>query len=146
MKKLVELGIIEKVPSIKLYGIKGTSNYRIFVCPNERKSMKLVMTRFALHNLRIKHLILLSSFMNSLPLADNLKDEFHKVVLATQVQNAPDFIKAKNVLFKIAMDSKEGTLYSSKSLRAVFVGAYNKAVECSNVNPNKSIIYRRNFF
>jgi len=104
MKKLVELGIIEKVPSIKLYGIKGTSNYRIFVCPNERKSMK--------------HLILLSSFMNSLPLADNLKDEFHKVVLATQVQNAPDFIKAKNVLFKIAMDSKEGTLYSSKYIES----------------------------
>ena len=118
MKKLVELGIIEKVPSIKLYGIKGTSNYRIFVSPNERKSMKLIMTRFALHNLRIKHLILLSSLMNSLPLADNLKDEFHKVVLATQVQNAPDFIKAKNELFKIAMDSKEGTLYSSKYIES----------------------------
>ncbi|MFA1735991.1 hypothetical protein [Lysinibacillus fusiformis] len=76
--------------------------------------------------------------MNSLPLADNLKDEFHKVVLATQVQNAPDFIKAKNVLFKIAMDSKEGTLIVASTLRAVFVGAYNRAVEGSNVNLNKS--------
>lgn len=28
--------------------------------------------------------------MHSLPLADNLKDELHKVVLATQVNSAPD--------------------------------------------------------
>jgi len=81
---------------------------------------------------------MLFDFMNSLPLADNLKDELHKVVLATQVQNAPDFIKAKNVLFKIAMDIKEGTLTVTNTLRAVFAGAYNKAVERSKVKPNKS--------
>lgn len=73
--------------------------------------------------------VLLFDFMNSLPLADNLKDELHKVVLATQVQNAPDFIKAKNVLFKIAMDIKEGILTVTSTLRAVFVGAYNKVIE-----------------
>ncbi|CAM5270251.1 Helix-turn-helix domain-containing protein OS=Lysinibacillus sphaericus OX=1421 GN=LS41612_21020 PE=4 SV=1 [Lysinibacillus sphaericus] len=72
--------------------------------------------------------VMLFDFMNSLPLADNLKDELHKVVLAAQVQSAPDFIKAKNVLLKIAMDIKEGTLTVASTLRAVFVGAYNKAV------------------
>lgn len=56
----------------------------------------------------------------------------HKVVLATQVQNAPDFIKAKNVLFKI-MDIKEGILTVTSTLRTVFVGAYNKAVKRSSV-------------
>jgi predicted transcriptional regulator len=76
--------------------------------------------------------VMLFDFMNSLPLADNLKDELHKVVLATQVQNAPDFIKAKNVLFKIAMDIKEGTLTIASTLRAVFTGAYSKAIERSN--------------
>ncbi len=82
--------------------------------------------------------VMLFDFMNSLPLADNLKDELHKVVLATQVHNAPDFIKAKNVLFKIAMDIKEGTLTVTSTLRAVFVGAYNKAVERSSVKLRKS--------
>lgn len=82
--------------------------------------------------------VMLFDFMNSLPLADNLKDELHKVVLAAQVQNAPDFIKAKNVLFKIAMDIKEGTLTVASTLRAVFIGAYNKDVRRSKVKPNKS--------
>ncbi|MET4563365.1 putative transcriptional regulator [Lysinibacillus parviboronicapiens] len=72
---------------------------------------------------------MLFDFMHSLPLADNLKDELHKVVLATKVQNVPDFIRAKNVLFKIAMDIKEGVLTVASTLRAVFVGAYSKAVE-----------------
>ncbi len=82
--------------------------------------------------------IMLFDFMNSLPLADNLKDELHKVVLSAQVQNASDFIKAKNVLFKIAMDIKEGVLTVTSTLRAVFVGAYNKAAERSSVKLSKS--------
>jgi len=81
---------------------------------------------------------MLYDFMNSLPLADNLKDELHKVVLAAQVHSAPDFIKAKNVLFKIAMDIKEGVLTVASTLRAVFVGAYSKAVERLNKKPSKS--------
>ncbi|MGE7951813.1 helix-turn-helix domain-containing protein [Lysinibacillus xylanilyticus] len=82
---------------------------------------------------------MLFDFMSSLPLADNLKDELHKVVLATQVQSATDFIKAKNVLFKIAMDIKEGVLTITNTLRAVFVGAYSKAVERLSKKSNKSL-------
>ncbi|MEK4171618.1 hypothetical protein MHI22_08610 [Lysinibacillus sp. FSL L8-0312] len=82
--------------------------------------------------------VMLLDFMNSLPLADNLKDELHKVVLATQVQNTPEFIKAKNVLFKIAMDIKEGILTVTSTLRAVFAGTYNKAVERSSVKLRRS--------
>ncbi|MFJ7922504.1 helix-turn-helix domain-containing protein [Lysinibacillus fusiformis] len=82
--------------------------------------------------------VMLFDFMNSLPFADNLKEELHKVVLATQVQNTTDFIKAKNVLFKIAMDIKEGVLTVTSTLRAVFVGAYNKAAERSCVKLSKS--------
>ncbi|WP_157764844.1 hypothetical protein [Solibacillus sp. R5-41] len=36
---------------------------------------------------------------------------------------APDLIKVKIVLFKIAMDIKGGTLTVASTLRAVFVGA-----------------------
>ncbi|MCS5501942.1 helix-turn-helix domain-containing protein [Lysinibacillus sp. A4] len=82
--------------------------------------------------------VMLFDFMNSLPLADNLKDELHKVVMAAQVENAPDFIKAKNVLFKIAMDIKEGILTVTSTLRAVFVGAFNKAVERSSMKQYNS--------
>ncbi|MGN4125076.1 hypothetical protein ACMGD3_08690 [Lysinibacillus sphaericus] len=62
----------------------------------------------------------------------------HKVVLSTQIQNATDFIRAKNVLFKIAMDIKEGVLTVASTLRAVFVGAYSKAVERSSMKSSKS--------
>ncbi|MCK1989491.1 helix-turn-helix domain-containing protein [Lysinibacillus fusiformis] len=178
MKKLAGLGIIEKVPSTKLNGIKGASIYRILpyvpssvsqretvdeasndaVCrpqSENQPSSSFYLSSFKTSNLQEayesahaekearkeymnEYQMMLFDFMNSLPLADNLKDELHKVVLATQVQNAPDFIKAKNVLFKIAMDIKEGTLTVASTLRAVFVGAYNKAVGRSTVKPNKS--------
>ncbi|MGE7752764.1 helix-turn-helix domain-containing protein [Lysinibacillus fusiformis] len=178
MKKLTEVGIIEKVPSTKLNGIKGASIYRILpyvpssvsqretvdeasndaVCrpqSENQPSSSFYLSSFKTSNLQEvyesahaekeahkeymnEYQVMLFDFMNSLPLADNLKDELHKVVLATQVQNAPDFIKAKNVLFKIAMDIKEGTLTVASTLRAVFIGAYNKAVGRSKVKPDKS--------
>ncbi|MFJ7951503.1 helix-turn-helix transcriptional regulator [Lysinibacillus sp. NPDC096418] len=72
---------------------------------------------------------MLFDFMHSLPLTDNLKDELHKVVLAAHVFCVEDFVKAKNVLFKIATDIVDGTLTVTSTLRAVFVGAFNKATE-----------------
>ena len=81
---------------------------------------------------------MLFDFMHSLPLTDNLKDELHKVVLAAQVHSAPDFIRAKNVLFKIAMDIKEGVLTVTSTLRAVFVGAFKKAIDRSGMKLSKS--------
>lgn len=178
MKKLAGLGIIEKVPSTKLNGIKGASIYRILpfvpssvsqretvdeastdkVCrpqSENQPSSSFYLSSFKTSNLQEvyesahaekearkeymnEYQVMLFDFMNSLPLADNLKDELHKVVLATHVQNAPDFIKAKNVLFKIAMDIKEGVLTVTSTLRAVFVGAYNKDVGRSKVKPDKS--------
>ncbi|MED4887742.1 helix-turn-helix domain-containing protein [Lysinibacillus fusiformis] len=179
MKKLSELGIIEKVPSTKLNGIKGASIYRILpyvpsnvsqreiadeasndaVCrpqsENQPSSSFNLLSSKQANNINSladeialqaekkkeymnEYQVMLFDFMNSLPLADNLKDELHKVVLATQVQNAHDFIRAKDVLFKIAMDIKEGILTVTSTLRAVFTGAYNKAVERSSMKLNKS--------
>lgn len=81
--------------------------------------------------------VMLFDFMNSLPLADNLKDKLHKCVMASQIENVSDFVKAKNVLFKIAMDIKEGVLTVASTLRAVFTGAYSKAVERLSNKSNK---------
>ncbi|UZM98451.1 hypothetical protein OL548_28070 [Lysinibacillus sp. MHQ-1] len=44
------------------------------------------------------------------------------------------------MLFKIAMDIKEGTLTVASTLRAEFVRAYSRAVE----RLSKIVIYRRN--
>ncbi|MDM5229766.1 helix-turn-helix domain-containing protein [Lysinibacillus pakistanensis] len=170
VKKLEELGIIEKVPGTKLNGIKGASIYRIlpyvpssvsqretadkassikgtghFSENQPSSSFNLLKTsnlqevyesahaeKEAAKEYMNEYQVMLFDFMHSLPLADNLKDELHKVVLAAQVQNAPDFIRAKNVLFKIAMDIKEGVLTVTSTLRAVFVGAYSRAVERLN--------------
>ncbi|WP_320939337.1 helix-turn-helix domain-containing protein [Lysinibacillus capsici] len=172
VKKLEDLGIIEKVPGTKLNGIKGASIYRIL--PYVPSSVSQRETDRAISNDAVSETItenqssksfnhlsfktstlqeiynnahaekeahkewmneyqmMLLDFMNSLPLADNLKDELHKVVLASQVNSVDEFIKAKNVLFKIAMDIKDGILTVTTTLRAVFVGALNKAVERSN--------------
>jgi len=81
---------------------------------------------------------MLFDFMHSLPLADNLKDELHKCVLASQVNSLDEFIKAKNILFKIAMDIKEGVLTVASTLRTVFAGAYSKAVERLSNKSDKS--------
>ncbi|MEK5334373.1 helix-turn-helix domain-containing protein [Lysinibacillus sp. FSL W8-0992] len=179
VKKLVELGIVEKVAQSKLNGIKGASIYRILpyvpssvsqrttadessidaVChpqsENQSSSSFYLFSFKQANNIMSlgnelalqaekkteymnEYQVMLFDFMNCLPLADNLKDELHKVVLAAQVQNVPDFIKAKNVLFKIAMDIKEGTLTVASTLRAVFVGAYNKAVNRLESKSSKS--------
>ena len=84
---------------------------------------------------------MLFDFMHSLPLADSLKDELHKVVLAVQVNSVEGFVKAKNVLFKIANDIADGTLTVTSTLRAVFTGAYSKASErlSNKVNNSTSI-------
>jgi len=168
VKKLEELGIIEKVPGTKLNGIKGASIYRLLpyvpssvsqretaneasneaVCSPQSEnqpssSFNLLSSKQANNIMSLgndlalqaekkkeymnEYQVMLYDFMNSLPLADNLKDELHKVVLASQVNSVDEFIKAKNVLFKIAMDIKEGILTVTSTLRAVFVGAFNRA-------------------
>ncbi|QPQ30958.1 helix-turn-helix domain-containing protein [Lysinibacillus sp. JNUCC 51] len=181
VKKLVELGIIEKIQSTKLNGIKGANIYRILpyvpssvsqretadeasndtVCPPQSEnqafnSFNLLSSKQVNNNLcdlenelalqaekkkayMNEYQVMLFDFMNSLPLADNLKAELHKCVLASQVNSVDEFIKAKNILFKIAMDIKEGVLTVSSTLRAVFVGAYNKAVERLSNKSNKSL-------
>lgn len=78
-----------------------------------------------------KYQEMLFDFMNSLPMEDELKDQLHKAVLATDLNNISDFIKAKNVIFKIISDIAEGTLRITNTLRSVFVGAYNKSIERS---------------
>ncbi|MGE8037685.1 helix-turn-helix domain-containing protein [Lysinibacillus sp. NPDC093692] len=179
IKKLAELGIIEKVPGTKLNGIKGASIYRILpyvpssvsqretvdeasneaVCHPQfenqpSSSFNLLSSKQANNIMNLEnelalqaekkkeymneYQVMLFDFMHSLPLANNLKDELHKCVLAAQVQSATDFIKAKNVLFKIAMDIKEGVLTVASTLRAVFVGAYGKAVERLSIKSSKS--------
>lgn len=70
---------------------------------------------------------MLYDFMYSLPLADQLKDELHKIVLASQIDDAPAFHRAKDVIVNIARDIANGTLTVTGTLRAVFAGAYNKA-------------------
>lgn len=71
----------------------------------------------------------LYDFLHSLPLADQLKDELHKMVLASQIDNASAFHTAKDVIVNIAQDIANGTLTVTGTLRAVFAGAYGKAIE-----------------
>jgi len=82
--------------------------------------------------------VMLYDFMHSLPLRDDLKDQLHKCILATKMNDISDFVNAKDVLVNIIRDITNGTLTITSTLRAVFVGAYSKAVERLNGKVNKS--------
>lgn len=179
MKKLTEVGIIEKVPSTKLNGIKGASIYRILpyvpssvsqretvdeasnneVCRPQSEnqpssSFNLLSSKQANNIMSLgnelalqakkkkeymnEYQVMLYDFMHSLSLVDELKDQLHKCILATKMNDVRDFINAKDVLANIIRDIANGTLTIASTLRAVFVGAYNKAVGRSKVKSDKS--------
>ncbi|MGE7113276.1 helix-turn-helix domain-containing protein [Lysinibacillus sp. NPDC047702] len=175
VKKLEELGIIEKVPGTKLNGIKGASIYRILpyvlssvsqretadkassikgtghFSENQPSSSFNLLTstlqqvynnahaeKEARKEYMNEYQVMLFDFMHSLPLRDDLKDQLHKCVLATKMNDIRDFVNAKDVLANIIRDIVNGTLTITSTLRAVFVGAYSKAVERLSRKVNKS--------
>ncbi|MEK3728598.1 helix-turn-helix transcriptional regulator [Lysinibacillus sp. FSL W8-0953] len=82
--------------------------------------------------------VMLFDFMHSLPLVDELKDQLHKCILATKMNDIRDFVNAKDVLANIFRDIANSTLTITSTLRAVFSGAYSKALGREKVKPNKS--------
>ncbi|MFJ8103357.1 hypothetical protein [Lysinibacillus sp. NPDC096212] len=82
--------------------------------------------------------VMLFDFMHSLPIRDDLKDQLHKCILATKMNDIRDFVNAKDVLANIIRDIANGTLTIASTLRAVFAGAYNKAVERLSNKTDKS--------
>lgn len=178
VKRLEELGILEKVPGTKLNGIKGASIYRIL--PYVPSSVSQRETAQAISNDAVSetftenqssksfnHLsfktstlqeiynnahaekeahkeymneyqVMLFDFMHSLPMRDDLKDQLHKCILATKMNDIRDFVNAKDVLSNIIRDIVNGTLTITSTLRAVFTGAYNMAVERSSMKLSKS--------
>lgn len=72
---------------------------------------------------------MLYDFLHTMPFTDQLKDELHKLVLASQVDSVQTFHRAKDVIIKIACDIADGTLTVSRTLRAVFAGAYKAKVD-----------------
>ncbi|KOS61736.1 helix-turn-helix domain-containing protein [Lysinibacillus agricola] len=82
--------------------------------------------------------VMLFDFMHSLPLRDDLKNQLHKCILATKMKDIRDFVNAKDVLANIFRDITNGTLTIASTLRAVFVGAYGKAVERLSNKSDKS--------
>ncbi|WP_342557590.1 helix-turn-helix domain-containing protein [Lysinibacillus sp. FSL P4-0201] len=179
VKKLEDLGIIEKVPGTKLNGIKGASIYRILpyvpssvsqrdtaneasndaVCPPQSEnqsssSFNLLSSKQANNIMSLgnelalqaekkkaymnEYQVMLYDFMHSMPLQDELKDQLHKCILATKMNDIRDFVNAKDVLANIISDIVNGTLTITSTLRAVFAGAFNKAVERSSMKQYKS--------
>lgn len=72
---------------------------------------------------------MLYDFLHSMPFTDQLKDELHKLVLASQVDSVQAFHRAKDVIVKIACDIADGTLTVATTLRAVFMGAYKAKIK-----------------
>lgn len=147
IKKLESLGIIKKQSTTKEKGGRGANIYIILpnqseTCeshnePFEKCEVVPFQATYNVANVEKEAFIefmneyqqMLYDFMHSLPLPENFKDDLHKVVLASNISNIQEFIKAKNIIFKIANDIKEGVLTVTKTIRAIFVGAYKKALQ-----------------
>lgn len=173
IKKLAELGIIEKVPGTKLNGIKGASIYKVlpfddnvpsevsqrvvvdeasndvasppqfenqsldsFNLSSSKQASNIISVgeELALQAEKKKEYmnewqVMLFDFMHGLPMKDELKDQLHKVVLASQLNDAQEFVRAKDVLLNIIQDVNSGVLTVTSTLRAVFKGAHEKVLE-----------------
>ncbi|QIC48332.1 HTH domain-containing protein [Lysinibacillus sphaericus] len=147
IKKLESLGIIKKRTTTKEKGGRGANIYNILPCqsktcedpaepfeecevvPLHETYNQAQAEKEACEEFMNEYQQMLFEFMYSLPIPDNVKDDLHKVVLASNVSNIQEFILAKNIIFKIANDIKEGVLTVTKTIRAIFVGAHKKALQ-----------------
>ncbi|MEQ6856300.1 helix-turn-helix domain-containing protein [Lysinibacillus capsici] len=147
ISKLESLGIIKRQKTTKVKGGRGANIYIILpyqleacedpevpfdeceIVPLHQAYNQVLADRESCKEFMNNYQIMLYEFMHSLPLPDNLKDDLHKVVLASNVSNIQEFILAKNIIFKIANDIKEGVLTVTKTIRAIFVGAHKKALQ-----------------
>ncbi|MGE7954497.1 helix-turn-helix domain-containing protein [Lysinibacillus xylanilyticus] len=153
IKKLESLGIIKKQKTTKGNGGRGANIYIILPSQSETcedpaepiEECEVVPLQEA-YNLAHadretskefmnEYQYMLFEFMHSLPISDNFKDDLHKVVLASNVSNIQEFILAKNIIFKMANDIKEGVLTVTKTIRAVFVGVHKKALQRRESHP-----------
>ena len=147
ISKLESLGIIKRQKTTKVKGGCGANIYIILpykldsceshnkpledckVAPLQEVYNRAHADRKGCKEFMNEYQQMLFEFMHSLPLPDNFKDELHKVVLASNVSNIQEFILAKNIIFKIANDIKDGVLTVTRTLRAIFVGVHNKALQ-----------------
>lgn len=147
ISKLELLGIIKKQKTTKVKGGRGANIYIILpsrsetcedlvepieeyeVVPLHEAYSQAQAEKEACKEFMNEYQVMLFDFMHSLPLPDSFKDELHKVVLASNVSNIQEFILAKNIIFNIANDIKEGVLTVTKTIRAIFVGAHKKALQ-----------------
>ncbi|MFW7190044.1 helix-turn-helix domain-containing protein [Lysinibacillus sp. BNK-21] len=147
INKLESLGIIKTQKTTKVKGGRGANIYIILpyqsetcessvkpfeqetVVPLQEAYKRAHADREACKEFMNDYQVMLYDFMHSLPLPDNFKDELHKVVLASNVNNIQEFIKAKNIIFKMANDIKEGVLTVTNSLSSIFVGAHKMALQ-----------------
>lgn len=83
--------------------------------------------------------VMLFDFLHSMPFVDQLKDELHKLVLASQVDSVQAFHRAKDVIVKMACDIASGTLTVTSTLRAVFVGAFKARNKRMTFSPIESV-------
>ncbi|MGG2107766.1 helix-turn-helix domain-containing protein [Lysinibacillus pakistanensis] len=158
IKKLESLGIIKKETTTKEKGGRGANIYIILPvqsesCESQYEPFEIVplqevynqvhVDREACKEFMNDYQVMLYDFMYSLPLPDNFKDDLHKVVLASNVSRIQEFIKAKNIIFKMVNDIKDGVLTVTKTIRAIFIGAHNKAVHRIGKYPTTNTTYMK---
>ena len=157
VKKAEELGILSIVASTKLNGIKGANIYQILHVPskmservpteevheikasgdissNQTSSFNLFQTS-SLTEIYNNTLTLMNEWQKplyellmSLPLKDELKDGLRAAILATPIENMRGFTIARDAMMRIIHDIHDGKLTIRTTLRAVYKGAFDKAV------------------
>ena len=157
VKKLGELGILRIVASTKLNGIKGANIYQILHVPsklservpaeetheikdcedvldNQTISFNLFKTSslYEIYNNRLAQMNdwqkTLYEFLQDFPMKDELREGLQKAILATPIQNMREFTIARDAMLRILHDVQDRKLTIQTTLRAVYKGAYDKAI------------------
>lgn len=157
VKKASELGILRVVASTKLNGIKGANIYQILHVPSEmservpteetheieesgnfleQQTISFNLFKTSSLNEIYKYIVgqmnewqkTLYEFMTSLPMKEDLKEGLRAAILATPIQNRQEFTIAKDTMWRIIQDIHEGKLTIRTTLRAIYKGAYDKAI------------------
>lgn len=159
VKKLQALGILRIIAGTKLNGIKGANIYQILHVPSEMServitdkshndadelalSEKQTISFNLLKTSTIKEVYKDIRYMNdhqqqlydlftSIPMNDELKDALYAAILSTPITSRHEFITAKDTLMRLLLDIQNGTLTIRSTVRAVFKGAYDKAISRS---------------
>ena len=110
------------------WAVERGEGWRIYISFNLFKTSSL----YEIYNNRLAQMNdwqkTLYEFLQDFPMKDELREGLQKAILATPIQNMREFTIARDAMLRILHDVQDRKLTIQTTLRAVYKGAYDKAI------------------